>query len=283
VGEFNGWSRCLMYNRTLNFIVQNRDLERTGMALAHTLASSLSPLINLPQDTNTNLLMMFRWIHLVAAITWIGLLYFFNLVNVPFMKELDGPTKGKVIPNLMPKALWWFRVAAVATVLAGIAYWMNIVSTDARNAQASGGTAIGSFFLIWTITWGIMYALLIPGKGILDKGPVIAVLYAILVVAASYLYLSLNSHGWESNRLLSIGIGGGIGWMMMLNVWGVIWRIQKRLILWTKDNATNGTPMPEQAKAMARQAFLVSRANAWLSIPLLFFMGAASHYPMFGK
>jgi uncharacterized membrane protein len=104
-----------------------------------------------------------------------------------------------------------------------------------------------------------------------------------VVVAAAWLFLSINDHGWESNRLLSIGIGGGIGWVMMLNVWGVIWRIQKRLIAWTKDNAENGTPIPEQAKRMARMVFLTSRANAYLSIPLLFFMGAASHYPMFGK
>ena len=71
--------------------------------------------------------------------------------------------------------------------------------------------------------------------------------------------------------------------MMMFNVWGVIWRIQKRLIAWTKENAEKGTPMPEQAKRMARMGFLASRANAYLSIPMLFFMGAASHYPMFGK
>ncbi len=55
--------------------------------------------------------------------------------------------------------------------------------------------------------------------------------------------------------------------MMMLNVWGVIWRIQKRLIAWTKANAENGTPMPDRAQRMARIAF---------------FMAAASHYPMFG-
>jgi uncharacterized membrane protein len=70
---------------------------------------------------------------------------------------------------------------------------------------------------------------------------------------------------------------------MLLNVWGVIWRIQKRMIQWTKETAANGTPMPEKAKSMARMAFLSSRINAYLSIPLLFFMGAASHYPMFGK
>ena len=71
--------------------------------------------------------------------------------------------------------------------------------------------------------------------------------------------------------------------MMLLNVWGVIWRIQKRLIAWIKANAENGTPMPEKAARMARMAFLTSRINAWLTIPLLFLMGAASHYPMFGK
>jgi len=112
---------------------------------------------------------------------------------------------------------------------------------------------------------------------------VLGVVIGAAVIAGAYLYLALNSHGWESNRLLSIGVGGGIGWVMMLNVWGVIWRIQKRLIAWTKDNAEKGTPMPEQSKRMARMAFLASRANAFLSIVLLFFMGAASHYPMFGK
>jgi uncharacterized membrane protein len=239
--------------------------------------------ISFPNDLQTNLLMFFRWVHLLAGVTWLGLLYFFNLVNVPFMKEIDSATKGKVIPALMPRAMWWFRVAAVVTVMAGLAYWGSTVASDAHNGGATSGMAMASFFLIWTAVWGILYALLIPGKGILDKGPVLAVLVTIVVVAAAWLFLSLNDHGWESNRLLSIGIGGGLGWVMLLNVWGVIWRIQKQLILWTRENAANGTPMPEKAKAMARMAFLCSRTNAFLSIPMLFFMAGASHYPVFGK
>jgi len=239
--------------------------------------------INLPSDANTNLLMVFRWVHFVAGITWIGLLYFFNLVNVPFMKGLDTATKGKVLPDLMSRALWWFRWASVVTVLMGLAYWGKIVGTDARNGGGTAGAVFGSFFLIWTVTWALMYACIVPGKGLLDKGPVLAVIYIVLVGAAAATFLHFNNHDWESNQLLAIGIGGGIGWMMMLNVWGVIWRIQKRLIQWTADNAKNGTPMPDKAKGMARQAFLVSRANAWMSLPLLFLMGAASHYPMFGK
>jgi uncharacterized membrane protein len=252
------------------------------------LASFVEPLIHFPHDFNTNFLMLVRWIHFLAGITWIGLLYFFNLVNVPLMKELDATTKGKVMPAMMTRALWWFRMSAALTVLAGLAYWGNIVAADAHNGQIQGfhatsGLAMGSFFLIWTIVWGILYACLIPGKGIFDNGAFVGVVYAVVVAVAAWLFLSWNNHGWESNRLLAIGIGGGMGWVMLLNVWGVIWRIQKRLIQWTRDNATNGTPMPDKAKAMARQAFLASRANAYLSVAMLFFMGAASHYPLFGK
>ena len=252
------------------------------------LALLSGPQIHLPQDFNTNFLILVRWIHFLAGITWIGLLYFFNLVNVPLMKELDAATKGKVMPALMTRALWWFRMSAALTVLAGLAYWENIVTADVHNAQILGlspshGAVMGSFFLVWTIVWGILYACLIPGKGIFDKGAFVGAVYAVMVAGAAWLFLSMNNHGWESNRLLAIGIGGGIGWVMLLNVWGVIWRIQKRLIQWTRDSAANGTPMPDKAKAMARQAFLASRANAFLSVAMLFFMGAASHYPMFGK
>ncbi len=238
----------------------------SGIMPSAALVTILGPNINFPQDFNTNFLMALRWIHFLAGITWIGLLYFFNLVNVPFMKGLDAATKGKVLPDLMTRALWWFRMSAALTVLAGLAYWGNIVGADAHNAvilglSASPGAVMGSFFLIWTIVWGLLYACLIPGKGIFDKGAFIGVVYAVVVAVAAWLFLSWNNHGWESNRLLAIGIGGGIGWVMLLNVWGVIWRIQKKIIRWTRDNAANGTPIPEQAKAMARQAFLASRAK----------------------
>jgi uncharacterized membrane protein len=273
----------------LYFVFRNNAAAILGGIMASlALATFFAPQINLPPDFNTNFLMLVRWIHFVAGITWIGLLFFFNLVNVPLMKELDPATKGKVMPTLMTRALWWFRMSAVLTVLAGIVYWENIIVADVHNAQAAGltashGAVVGSFYLVWTIVWGILYACLIPGKGIFDNGAFIGVVYAVVVAAAAYTFLSLNSHGWESNRLLAIGIGGGIGWVMLLNVWGVIWRIQKRLIQWTRDNATNGTPMPDKAKYMARQAFLASRANAILAIVMLFFMGAASHYSLFGK
>ncbi len=239
--------------------------------------------ISLPTDFHTNLLMLFRWMHIIAGIIWVGLLYFFVLVSTPFLRGLDSATRGKVLPGLMSRALWWFRWSSVVTVLMGLAYWGDIVGSDARNGGASAGGTFGSFFAIWTVAWALMYICVLPGKGLLNNGWVLAVIYAIIIIAASVLFLRLNDHGWEGNRLLAIGIGGGFGWLMMLNVWGVIWRIQKRIIQWTADNAANGTPMPDKAARMMRQALLVSRSNFVLSFPMLFFMAAASHYPMFGR
>src|SRR2546422_2672946 len=58
---------------------------------------------------------LLRWIHIVAGIIWIGLLYFFNFVNAAFAATMDGPTKQKVVPELMPRALYWFRWGAAWT------------------------------------------------------------------------------------------------------------------------------------------------------------------------
>ncbi|MBZ5630960.1 MAG: urate hydroxylase PuuD, partial [Acidobacteriia bacterium] len=233
--------------------------------------------LSLPEGAAVNALILVRWIHFLAGITWVGLLYFFNLVSTPFLKELDSTTRAKMVPLLMPRALWWFRWSSVVTVLAGISYWMNIVSSDAHNANVSPGRAIWSFFVIWTVAFAIEMGVLMSPAEALRKGPVFGVICGVAVFAAAYLYLALNSDGWESNRLLAIGVGGGIGWFMLLNVWGIVWRMQKKIILWSRGNP-NGAMPPEMTR-MARLSFLASRLNFALSFPMLFFMGAASHYP----
>ena len=242
------------------------------------VAVALRPTIMLPGWDATSL-MLFRWIHFLAGITWIGLLYFFNLVNVPFMKEMDAASKAKIVPSLMPRALWWFRWSAVITVLAGLAYFGKIVGVDAANGGGSPGHVFLSFFVIWTVVFLLIYVCIMVVK--INKGPILASIVIVLVALGSYLFLNMNEHGWESNRMLSIGIGGGMGWVMMMNVWGIIWRNNKKVINWTREFAKNGTAIPAESAALARMGFLASRTNAWLSIPLLFFMGAASHYPMF--
>jgi hypothetical protein len=79
-----------------------------------------------------------RWIHFLAGITWIGLLYFFNLINAGFLKSLDGPTKNIVIPKLMPAALNWFRHGATVTVLAGIVLYGYLYSKGWNGGACAG-------------------------------------------------------------------------------------------------------------------------------------------------
>src|SRR5688500_20068716 len=91
-----------------------------------------------------------RWSHFVAGITWIGLLYFFNLVNVPVQKTLDADTKKKVNPDLLGRALWYFRWGAVVTVLAGLAYFaMYILKADVNNANTLGNGKLSLGFILF--------------------------------------------------------------------------------------------------------------------------------------
>ena len=63
---------------------------------------------------------VFRWLHIAAGILWIGLLYFYNFVNATFAPTMDGETKKKVVPELMPRALYFFRWGALYTWITGV-------------------------------------------------------------------------------------------------------------------------------------------------------------------
>src|ERR1700690_4361423 len=103
----------------------------------------------LPQDASTWILFLLRWVHFLGGITWIGMLYFFNLVNVNFMKELDAATKLKVVPNLMPKALFWFRWGAVLTVITGLALHIGTVTSEAKGFP--------EYFWIWLVVVAVTF------------------------------------------------------------------------------------------------------------------------------
>jgi len=237
-----------------------------------------------PTGANPHIEMILRWIHFFAGITWIGHLYFFNFVNANMMKALDGPTKGKVIPQLMPRALWWFRWGAAITVLAGVLYYIIIL----HNEPYTWPTFF-KWLIVVLVTFAIIYALLQPISGALNNGWIIAVIVALLMVIMAIVLLQIigakgptpSGERVPSSRALSIAIGGGMGVIMMLNVWGIIWPHQKRIIAWTYDNAEKGTEIPAEATKLARRAFLASRMNTWLSVPMLFFMGTAQHYSLF--
>jgi uncharacterized membrane protein len=76
----------------------------------------------------------------------------------------------------------------------------------------------------------------------------------------------------------AIWIGGLLGIIMMINVHAIIWPCQREIIRMTKESAETGKPTPPEMAALGRKALLASRVNVLLSIPMLFFMGAAAHF-----
>ncbi len=109
----------------------------------------------------------FRWLHVMAGITWIGHLYFFNFVNVPFQAALDDAGKKAANPKLLPRALWWFRWGAMITFLSGLVMYALVYMYD----PATGGfeamgprhpspwILMGMFFsdLMWFNVWFIIW------------------------------------------------------------------------------------------------------------------------------
>ena len=163
-------------------------------------------------------LFMLRWLHFIFGIIWIGHLYFFNFVNAPLGKVLDAGTKKAVVPQLMPRALWWFRWGAMFTFITG---WVYLLS---RQAVAPGG------------------------HGALLESP------------------------WGQ----WITLGGALGSIMWFNVWFIIWPAQKKIIGWVKRGES-----PAEMAGLVKRAGSTSRLNTYLSFPMLFCMGAASHLPVF--
>jgi uncharacterized membrane protein len=230
-----------------------------------------------PQDWQTNVTFLLRWAHLIGGVAWIGLLYWFNLVNVQFQKEVDASIKGKMNPPLLSRTLWWFRWAAVLTWVTGVIYYAILLGTE--NISAKLGIVLVAWILAWLVLAGL-YRLSVEA-GTMKDGRVVAVIVVLVVLVASWLVIgSLRQGG--SNRTMAIGIGGGLGTVMFMNVWMIIWPLQKKIIAATRATAESGVAAPADLPKWARRAFLASRTNAWLSIPMLFFMGAASHFPIFG-
>lgn len=169
-----------------------------------------------------NAMNLVRWVHIVAGVVWIGLLYYFNFVQVPALAaaaaDKGGPGGAGISKYVAPRALLWFRWGAVVTWVSGAAYLAHV------------GWFLGAF------SFGLL--------------------------------------GTPAPNGNAIGIGAWLGTIMLFNVWVLIWPNQQKVL--------GLKPASDEEKAKARRvAFLASRTNAMLSIPMLLFMGASAHGHLF--
>jgi uncharacterized membrane protein len=159
------------------------------------------------------------WAHVFAGIVWIGLLYYFNFVQVPALGDAasdeGGPGGAGITKYIAPRALLWFRWGAAFTWITGALY------------------------------------LQFSGK-----------LHAAFT-------LGLMSDGGDSYAM-TIGIGAWLGTIMLFNVWVLIWPNQKKVLGMVEASAE------EIAKAK-NIAFMASRSNTLMSIPLIMSMVGAHH------
>ena len=159
------------------------------------------------------------WLHVLAGVMWIGLLYYFNFVQVPALGEAaadeGGPGGAGIAKYVAPRALWWFRWGALAT-------WV----TGAAVLHLNG-------MLHHAFTLGLM-----------GEAP--------------------NPYA------TTIGIGAWLGTIRLFNVWILIWPNQKKVLGMVEASA-------EQVAKAKNVAFLASRSNTLMSIPMLMSMIGPGH------
>jgi len=186
-----------------------------GTIIAGVLVAVVIGLIT--ADRAFNELSLIIWIHVIAGVAWIGLLYYFNFVQVPALADAaadkGGPGGAGISKYVAPRALLWFRWAAVVTWVTGVAYLQRI--------------------------------------GLLDD--------ALMLVL-----------GAAADKAILIGIGAWLGTIMLFNVWVLIWPNQKKVLGLVEATA-------EQITKARRVAFLASRTNAILSLPMLMSMVGTPH------
>src|SRR5262245_28679127 len=204
---------------------------------------------------------IFRWAHILAGITWIGHLYFFNWVNGPFQGTMDGATKKVVNPQLMPRALYWFRWGAAWTWITGVLLVMLVFYMGRITLEADRSWGFGSILMIAvTFLAFIVYDALF--KSPLGKDLKVAASIGFVLIALVVLGYVLTGFTY---RAYVIHTGAMFGTIMAANVWMRIWPAQRKIITATKEGTA---PDP----ALVALAGARSRHNTYLSVPLLWAM-----------
>ena len=214
---------------------------------------------------------IFKWLHIIAGIIWIGLLYFFNWINGHVVATMDADSKQKVVPELMPRTLYFFRWGAAWTLVTGIVllyvvFWDGalVMGESAGNLMFEAGTEVTSLahvMLLITFVAVFLYDYLYS-SGLIKDVRVITIVSFLLIAGIEYAMICCGNYSY---RAVNIHIGAMFGTMMAFNVWFRIWPAQQKIITAIK----NGEAPDGNLIALAG---LRSKHNTYMSVPLIWTM-----------
>ncbi|MDG2304842.1 MAG: urate hydroxylase PuuD [Candidatus Binatia bacterium] len=205
---------------------------------------------------------IFRWMHILAGITWIGLLYFFNWVNGPFQASIDGDAKKAVNPELLPRALFWFRWGAAYTWITGVLLLMMVFYHGGLMFEGGAGWTTGAIIMVAaTFLVVFVYDACMNIEALKDM----KVLFVVGLIDVAIMCLLYINVGGFSYRAYVIHIGAMFGTMMAFNVWFRIWPAQQKIITAVKE----GTKPDAALVALAGSR---SKHNTYMSFPLVWTM-----------
>ena len=184
-----------------------------------------------------------RWSHVFVGITWIGLLYFFNFVQVPAYAQMEASARNNAIDKLTSRALWWFRWAAAATLVSGIAllfidpkelYKSDFMKSAPGVAIYAGILlAVTMFLNVWLVIWPnqkkvIANARNVQAGGEADPAAAPAARKALLASRMNMIYslpmliFMVGTSHFPYDFFLTTGSSRAIFWVIWIVVWGVL-------------------------------------------------------------
>ena len=205
---------------------------------------------------------LLRWVHVLAGIVWVGMLYFFNFVNAPAAVVLDGETKRKMVPELMPRALFWFRWGAAWTWATGLLlllvvfYHGGLMFGPEAGWSVAAGVMVAATFLAPLVYEGLQ-------KSALGRNP--KAFAAVAFVLVSVVLFLMARWADFTYRAFNIHLAVLFGTTMAYNVFSRIWPAQQKIVAAVKAGEA---PDP----SLVATAGTRSRHNTYMSVPLVWGM-----------
>ena len=213
---------------------------------------------------------IFRWMHVLAGVVWIGLLFFFNWVNTQFAPKLSAEAKKEALPIILPRTLYFFRWGAAFTWVTGILLLGLIYHMGGASVMMADGAELGNnHFIGLAVVLGSIFVYDILWKNM--AGTAAVAVSFLLAAGSAYLFTDVLGY---NTRAATIHVGALFGTLMAFNVWFRIWPAQRKII-----SAIAAGEAPDGS--LAALAGMRSKHNTYMSVPLIYTMLAQHNVVMY--